>query len=283
MNEFKGKVNKSSIGHLKNNNGDLITNDRDKATLLNQHFATIAEKLYKDRSFTELGSNHVEHIYRVTLSISTIKVSFNDYENTFNKCVKSGKACGPDNINSKFLKQIGSLHSGFYEVVKKSVEVKEFPNNWQTGKVSCQFKKGNTTDCNNYRPITLLSIPSKVLEGVICDKIDDHLNSCNLISEHQWGFRAGRSIESLLIRTTDKLCKAMDEGKVVVALFIDFKKAFDCVPHSVLNKKLLASGILGDLHKFTMTYLNGRKQFTVVNGATSDIDNVKLSISDVLK
>ena len=94
VNEFKGKVNKSSIGHLKNNNGDLITNDRDKATLLNQHFATIAEKLYKDRSFTELGSNHVEHIYRVTPSISTIKVSFNDNEKTFNKCVKSGRACG---------------------------------------------------------------------------------------------------------------------------------------------------------------------------------------------
>ena len=68
---------------------------------------------------------------------------------------------------------------------KKKKKKKKFPTQWQTGKVSCQHKKDTHTDCNNYRPITLLSIPSKVFEGIICDKIDQHLADSNLISEHQ--------------------------------------------------------------------------------------------------
>ena len=193
------------------------------------------------------------------------------------KNVKTGKACGPDSISSKYLKQISPETCGLFEVDKNSIDTKKFPTHWQTGKVSCKFKKGATTDCNNYQPITLLSIPSKVL-GVICEKIDSRLEKCNLISEHQGRFRTRRSTESLLINMTERWSKAIDDGKAVVAQFIDLKKAFDCVSYSVLNKKLLASGISGDLHNFTMCYLEDRKQFTVINSESLNTENAKYGV-----
>ena len=77
---------------------------------------------------------------------------------------------------------------------------------------------------------------------------------------------------------TERWSIAIDYGKVVVALFIDFKKAFGCVSQSVLNKKLLASGISGDLHNFTMNYLEDRRQFTVINGESSNTENAKYGV-----
>ena len=168
------------------------------------------------------------------------------------------------------MKAIGPISAGLYKVIKCSIEKKKFPTDWKTGKVTCLYKKGSKSNCNNYRPITLLSVASKVLEKVILDQLTDHLKTQNLISPNQWGFRTGRSTESILLNMTEKWHSALDEGKVVACIFIDFKKAFDVVPHKTLFKKLQASGISGSLYNIITSYLSGRKQYTTVNGFESE-------------
>ena len=122
-------------------------------------------------------------------------------------------------------------------------------------------KKGSTQDCGNYRPISLLNIPSKLLESIACFQLDSFLNQHNLITASQWGFRKSRSSELLLLSMTEKWRLALDERKSIGIIFIDFQKAFDCVSHQILPLKLQASGLCGDSFDWIVNYLNNRHQF----------------------
>ena len=113
----------------------------------------------------------------------------------------------------------------------------------------CPPKKGSQADVSNYRPISLLSIPSKLLESQICSLIDNYLNSRGTKSRKQWGFTKGLSTEGMLISMTEKWKMAIDNGRTVGAVFIDFQKAFYTVPHDILSYKLHAIGISGSIHE----------------------------------
>ena len=184
--------------------------------------------------------------------------------------MKAKKAPGPDGISSKVLSLIkSSAADGLFTVFHKSSSLNKFPDIWKQAKITPVYKKGSFSDVSNYRPISLLSIPGKLLENQICSIIDSHLQACNLLSEHQWGFRKGLSAEDLLLTMTEKWKLAMDKGQIVGAIFIDFEKAFDTVSHEILSLKLNAVGISGPLHQWLMNYLFDRYQYTEINNKRS--------------
>jgi len=159
-----------------------------------------------------------------------------------------------------------------------------FPDPWKLEKVNAIFKKGSPADVFNYRSISLLSIPSKLLESQIRSLIDNHLNSCGMNSCgtkscKQWGFTKGLSTEGMLISMTEKWTITIDNGQTVGAVFIDFQKAFDTVHHDILSYKLNAIGISGSLHEWLMSFLFNRCQFTDVNDCRSAIDFVYYGVS----
>ena len=165
------------------------------------------------------------HIYRVAPTINNIELSFDAFSKDFTAAVKSGKSSGPDEISASDLKlNENASKEGLFRVLTQSVKSGSFPNKWKTAKVCCAHKKGSTKDCSNYRPISLLSIPSKVVEKFICNQMQSHIHTFNLQTDNQWGFRAQRSTEDLLLHMTEQWRKAVDEGKVVAVLFLDFKK-----------------------------------------------------------
>ena len=110
-------------------------------------------------------------------------------------------------------------------------------------------------DVNNYTPISLLNISSKILERVVCRSFGNHLTSHSLLSDRQWGFRKGHSTESLLLHLTEMWKEALDDGLKVGVLFSDFRKVFDCVDHVVLGEKLKALGVSEDMWIWRMDYL----------------------------
>ena len=126
-------------------------------------------------------------------------------EKSFKSAVKIGKACGPDNITAKDLSlNPDASIDGLQYLVKSSLLSGNFPAKWKTSKVTAVFKKGSKSDCSNYRPISLLSIPSKIVEHLVYSQLTEHLR------EHQWVFRPQRSTDDILLYMTEKWRKAID-------------------------------------------------------------------------
>ena len=143
------------------------------------------------------------------------------------------------------------------------------PQSWKNAFVSPIFKKGKRSDASNYRPISLTSIACKVLEHVIHSSIIRHLESYNILSNFQHGFRKKRSCESQLLLTVHDLALGLNKRSQIDAVLLDFSKAFDKVPHQRLIKKLENYGIRGKTLEWTKAFLLSRKQQVLLEGATS--------------
>ena len=120
------------------------------------------------------------------------------------------------------------------------------------------FKSGEAKNPTNYRPISLTSIASKVMEGIVKDSIIRHCNSNNLLSDYQYGFLPRRSANLQLIQYHDILASNCSKGYQVDSVYLDFKAAFDSVVHSKLLHKLNIFGIKGNLINWIESFLSER-------------------------
>ena len=196
------------------------------------------------------------------------------------KLAQPNKAAGPDLINPKLLRLAEpAIVLPLMELYSMSIDKGEVFSQWKKAHLCPVFKKGDPTDRNNYRPISLLSVPSKILESCISDTVMKHVTECELLTERQWAYRKGHSTQLLLAHLTESWRQAVDNNFVVVTAFIDFRKAFDCVSHRTLLHKLkIKYGIEGNLLSWLTDYQNHRTQVTVVNSTQSEELNVSCGI-----
>ena len=197
------------------------------------------------------------------------------------KALKTRKSTGPDNISPKLLKLAGdAIVPSLLSLFRLSLNTSTVFTSWKTARLTPVYKKDDETDCCNYRPISLLSVPSKILESVVNDTIVRHVYKANnLVTDKQWAYRAGFSTELLQTHLTETWRKAVGEGLVVAVAFIDFKKGFDSVSHTILEMKLERDfGISGPLLDWLKSYLKERQQFTAVNGSTSEMIPISFGI-----
>jgi len=144
------------------------------------------------------------------------------------------------------------------------------PSEWKQSLVVPIPKSNNNKDLpNNYRPISLLSVLRKLLERQVHKLLADHLSTHHPLSNSQWGFSEGKSTVTALLTTTHEWFQSLEEGKEICAVFFDFKKAFDSVPHRPLVTKLQQMGVPDHVLLWIASYLTCRSQRVVVNGATS--------------
>ncbi|KAK4827896.1 hypothetical protein QYF61_022319 [Mycteria americana] len=145
----------------------------------------------------------------------------------------------------------------------------EVPADWRLANVTPIFKKGRKEDPGNYRPVSLTSVPGKLMEQIILSAITRHVENNQGIKPSQHGFRKGRSCLTNLISFYDKVTCLVDEGKAVDVVYLDFSKAFDTVSHSIFLEKLAAHGLDGCTLRWVKNWLDGRAQRVVVNGVYS--------------
>ena len=154
----------------------------------------------------------------------------------------------------------------------------KFPHEWKKANVVPIHKKGNKQSLENYRPISLLPICSKIFEPLIYNKMFTFFNENNLTIPNQSGFRPGDSCVNQLLAITHEIYKSFDEGFEVRRVFLDISKAFDKVWHEGLLFKLNQNGISGNLLKLLRDFLSCRKQRVVLNGQHSSWDNVTAGV-----
>ena len=184
-----------------------------------------------------------------------------------------------DGISSKLLKALRSeIEAPLAHIFNLSLTTGIFPPQLKSSKVVPIHKTGDKTNCDNYRPITLVNAFSKILEKIVYKKLSFHLESNNLIYKHQYGFLRGKSTEHALLHILNKISTAFNENKFCVGVFLDLKKAFDTVPHDILLKKLKKLGISNTALSWFSSYLTDRTQKVEVNGDLSESKDLDMSV-----
>ena len=163
-----------------------------------------------------------------------------------------------------------------------SIHLKQVPTDWKHANVTPIFKKGDKSDPGNYRPISLTSQICKVLESILRDNIVNHLSTHTLLLKSQHGFTKGKSCLTNLLSFLKDVTKAIDEGKPLDVIYLDFSKAFDKVPHKRLLHKIESHGKSGNIAAWIGEWLCDRKQQVVLNGKFSRLQYVLSGVPKAL-
>jgi hypothetical protein len=150
-------------------------------------------------------------------------------------------------------------------LINDSLSLGIFPECLKTANVIPIFKKGELSNMNNYRPISLLPVLSKVFEKVLNNQLTNIIDN-GYIDDNQFGFRQGHSTEDAVIKFVDKLERDIALGNHVVSIYVDVSKAFDSCDHKILIKKLRRTGLNEIGIQLMSSYLRDRKQLVKVNG-----------------
>ncbi|CAM5114232.1 unnamed protein product [Eretmochelys imbricata] len=145
------------------------------------------------------------------------------------------KSMGPDALHPRVLKELADVNAEPLAIIfENSWQSGEVPDDWKKANVVPTFKKGKEEDPGNYRPISLTSVLGKIMEQILKESILKHLEERKVIKNSQHRFTKGKSCLTNLIVFYDKIIGSVNEGKAVDMLFLDFRKAFDTVSHSIL-------------------------------------------------
>jgi hypothetical protein len=182
---------------------------------------------------------------------------------------------GPDKMTSQFLiMNADALAPALSMIFNDSLQSGVVPKDWKLANVTPIFKKGSKGNPGNYRPVSLTSIACKIMESCMRDRIVTHLVDNSLIRDSQHGFMRNKSTTTNLLEFLETLTSEQDQGLAIDVVYLDFAKAFDKVPHRRLLEKFRAHSIEGKVLDWIEDWLAGRKQRTVLNGATSDWSDV---------
>ena len=235
--------------------------DKEKADILQRQFSSV---------FTHEPDGEIPRLVnRTEISIDNLNITVDMVKRELRK-LNPNKSCGPDGVHPRMLKELSDFISApLASLLNKTLKHHAIPEDWKKAFVSPIFKKGARNKAANYRPISLTSIVCKIMESLVKESILTHMISNNLLSKKQYGFISGRSTVTQLLNYLDRCATIMADGGVTDAIYFDFAKAFDTVPHSRLIGKLQAYGVSGDLLKWVEAFLLNRSQIVRVNGEES--------------
>ena len=193
--------------------------------------------------------------------------------------LKRKKSTGIDDIPPSVLKDAANvLAKPLTRIINLSLQTGVFPTDWKVSKIT-PIHKSNAIDCiENYRPISVIPSISKIIERVTHSQLSEYLESNNLISDCQFGFRKRRSTELATALFTDNIKKKVNEGKLVGSIFLDQTKAFDALSHAKLISKMRCYGILNKELEWFKDYLFDRTQYVQRGTILSDAGKVRSGV-----
>ena len=170
-----------------------------------------------------------------------------------------------DKIPVHLIKENASILSPLLcNIINKCFSTGIFPDIFKQATVIPIFKAGDSLSPSNYRPISLLSPFSKLIEKCMYNRIYSFITEFSLLTLSQFGFLKGKSTESAVTELTEYLYDVLNNKEISINIFIDFKKAFDTIDHSILFKKLELYGIQGKPLLLLKSFLTNRTQIVKI-------------------
>ena len=237
------------------------------ASIFNSYFTSIFSR---DQPNTEAELHSIDADYDKTKTTSLLEdiVLTPDHVAAVLRNLDNDKAHGPDGIPARLLVETAyQIAPSLCELFNKSLRTGVVPRDWKLANVVPVYKKVDKECVENYRPISLLSLISKVLERCVFDCIKDRVFS--QINACQHGFIPGQNCVTQLIEVFDKIGSLLDRGKQIDVIYLDMSKAFDKVSHKRLLLRLREFGFSGNILNWFHSYLQDRRQQTTILGATS--------------
>ena len=268
----RGKINLKS-------DSNTSLNSQSITETFNEYFTTIADKLKSDLHRNEgKNTNFSDHLSnRVTNSIFLRPTSSAEISNHVMSL--KNKSTSDTKVSAlKIASSITTFSETLSDIVSCSFEQGTFPSQLKLAKVVPIHKNGSKSVVSNYRPISLLSIFSKIFEKAMHTRVYEFLQLNGSLCENQYGFRKARSCEHALLVAQNEILNALNRKKIALLLLIDFSKAFDMVDHDILLSKLEHYGIRGVANKWFASYLKGRHQYVSVNGCKSAVRPLQYSV-----
>ena len=194
------------------------------------------------------------------------------------KQINPNKSQGPDKIGGLVIKNCAiSISLPLSILFNISYRTGIIPAEWKTANIVPVHKKGDKSSINNYRPISLTSILSKIFEKCIRDELLTHCK--HLLYDNQHGFLPNKSCTTQLLPFSHDISLSLNSCGLIDVVYFDFAKAFDTVSHDIILEKLKYQfNVDGLMLKIIKNYLKGRTQQVLVNGKLSAPLSVKSGV-----
>ena len=238
----------------------LKTKSKIKKSNINSHYLQYLHKMKPINNYLVLHNSSTEEIYKLLLDL------------------KDNSSSGPMNAPNKFLKVIAQpLSQILVTIINRSMEIGYVPNSFKVGQQTPVFKSGDVS-IQNFRPITVSNSLSKILEKTVRSRIIKFIKDNKIINNSQFGFRKNHSTNHAIINLLESSLEVLDLKLKVGGVFLDISKAFDCVDHDILLRKLEYYGFRDRTLMWLESYLTNRTQFVRTKGKKSRVYSPMLGV-----
>ena len=263
------------VSLLKTDDATTVADDNLIAETFNDFFVNIGTKLASETEGDRKNAYECDSVNMHQKPCKNITFNFSEIhpDEVIHQLVdlKISKSTGVDNIPAKALKlAAGIIGPSLAWIFNLSIKTGIYVDDWKKARVIPIYKSNERHKCENYRPISILPIISKILGRSVFNQIYKFLNDNSLLSKYQSGFQPKNSTLTALIQMCDTFYKNMDNGELNGVVFLDIRKAFDSINHTILLHKMnVRFGITKVELDWFSSYLTNREQVCTVNGTTS--------------
>lgn len=251
----------------------VVGNEKKIADTFNDYFSSIVSKLRYDSFGCDMFIDDTE--IQEEIFLNKFEVTYEDVIDSINR-IKNKPSCGLDGISISVIKDnIDIFGPVLHDIYKKSLEQGIFPNSFKIATVVPIYKSGDDSEVSSYRPISVINTIAKVFETIIKNKLMIYFTDRNIFSKNQYGFIPSRGTDLAIEKHIHNIATCIDMQKYTLALYLDFKKAFDVLDIDILLRKFKTYGI-GDLAYLLLeSFCKDRQQVVKINGIISNVLDLK--------